>query len=96
MELAVIGREEFCMGFNLAGIRNVFETDAPGEAINKVFENPEIGVVVLDESLIPKIDEFDRQKLEGSVRPVVVTLSLKEESDALRKMIKKSIGVELW
>ncbi len=96
MELAVIGREDFCLGFSLAGIRNVFEADDPADAIRTVSENPEIGVVVLDESLLEKVDEFEKLKLEGSVRPVFITLSLKEDSDDLRKMIKKSIGVELW
>ena len=96
MELAVIGREDFCLGFSLAGVRNIFETSEPGEAIGMVNQNPEVGVVIFDESLLEKLDEFEKSKIEGSVRPVFVMLSLKEESDALKKMIKKSIGVELW
>ena len=96
MELAVIGREDFCLGFSLAGVRNIFETESPADALKKVADDPEIGVVVFDESLLEKVDEFEKARLEGSVRPVFVTLSLKEESDDLKRMIKKSIGVELW
>lgn len=96
MEIAVIGKEDFCLGFSLAGITNIFETENPAEAIGKTFEDQEIGVVVVDESLMGKLDEFEKAKLEASVRPVFMTLSLKEESDELKKMIKKSIGVELW
>ena len=96
MELAVIGREDFCLGFSLAGIRNIFETENPAEAIIKVMEDQEMGVVVIDESLMDKLDEFEKAKIEASVRPVFMMLSLKEESDAIKKMIKKSIGVELW
>ena len=96
MELAVIGKEDFCIGFSLAGVRNVFETAEPADAIERVNQNQEVGVVIFDESLLNKIDEFEKSKIEGSVRPVFVMLSLNEESDALRKMIKKSIGVELW
>ena len=96
MDLAVIGREDFCMGFSLAGIRDIFETENPSEAIRKVNEKAEVGVVVFDESLLGKLDEFEKASLESSVRPVFVMLSLKEESDVLKKMIKKSIGVELW
>ncbi len=96
MELAIIGKEDFCLGFSLAGVRNVFETENPAEAISKVMEDNEVGVVVLDESLMGKLDEFEKARLDSSVRPVFMTLSLKEESDALKKMIKKSIGVELW
>lgn len=96
MEIAVIGKEDFCVGFSLSGIRNMFETEAPQEALGKVYDDVDIGVVVFDESLLEKLDEFERARLENSVRPVFVTLSLKEESEAIRRMIKKSIGVELW
>ena len=96
MELAVIGKEDFCLGFSLAGVRNILETESPAEALRKVSEDSGVGVVVFDESLMEKLDEFERARLEASIRPVFVMLSLKEESDALKKMIKKSIGVELW
>ena len=96
MELAVIGKEDFCLGFSLAGVRNIFETAEPAEAIEIVNRNPGIGVVIFDESLLDKLDEFEKSKIESSVRPVFVMLSLKEENDALKRMIKKSIGVELW
>lgn len=96
MEIAVIGKENFCLGFSLAGIRNIFETESPAEAITKVINDQDVGVVVVDESLMDRLDEFEKTKLEASVRPVFITLSLKEESDTIKKMIKKSIGVELW
>lgn len=96
MELAVIGKEGFCLGFSLAGVRNIFETENPAEAVSKVIEDQEVGVVVVDESLMDRLDEFEKAKIEASVRPVFMTLSLREESDALKKMIKKSIGIELW
>lgn len=96
MELAVIGKEDFCLGFSLAGVRNIFETESPADALKNVSDDLEIGVVVFDESLLGKVDEFERARLEGSIRPVFVTLSLKEDSGTLKKMIKKSIGVELW
>ena len=96
MEIAVIGKEDFCLGFSLAGVRNIFETAEPADAVGIVNKNQEIGIVIFDESLLNKLDEFEKSKIEGSVRPVFVMLSLNEESDALKKMIKKSIGVELW
>ena len=96
MELAVIGREDFCLGFGLAGVRSVYETDNPTEALKEVIADGSIGVVVFDESLLGGLDEFEKARLETSVRPVFVMLSLNEECDALKRMIKKSIGVELW
>ncbi len=96
MELAVIGKEDFCLGFSLAGIRNIHETENPVDAVKNVLADESIGVVVFDESLLGGLDEFEKAKLETSVRPVFVMLSTKEESDTLKRMIKKSIGVELW
>lgn len=96
MELAVIGKEDFCLGFSLTGVRNIFETENPAEAVRNVIKDQDVGVVVIDESLMDRLDEFEKAKIEASVRPVFMTLSLKEENDALKKMIKKSIGVELW
>lgn len=96
MELAVIGKEDFCLGFSLAGIRNIHETENPDDAVKSVMADESIGVVVFDEALAGKLGEFEKAKLEASVRPVFVMLSLKEESEDLKKMIKKSIGVELW
>ncbi|HIG98276.1 TPA: hypothetical protein HA231_02550 [Candidatus Woesearchaeota archaeon] len=95
MELAVIGREDFCLGFSLAGVRNVFETESPADSLGKVFENAGVGVVVFDESLAEKLDEFEKAKIEASVMPVFVMLSLKEERDDLKRMIKKTLGIEL-
>ena len=96
MELAVIGRDDFCLGFGLAGVRNIHETESPSDAIRNVMGDESIGVVVFDEALAGKLDEFEKARLEASVRPVFVMLSLKEESEDLKRMIKKSIGVELW
>ena len=95
MEVAVIGREEFCLGFQLAGVGRVFNTDKPGEAISAVQNDPETGIVIFDESLLEMMDEEDRESLAESLRPVYINVSTRPSEDSLKKMIKKSIGVEL-
>ncbi len=95
MEIAIIGKEDFCLGFRLTGINKVFETDQPREAIKQVKQDQSIGVVILDEKLMSALDEYDKQELEDSLKPVFIMLSTKASEEYLRKMIRKSIGVEL-
>lgn len=55
----------------------------------------EIGIVVIDDHLLRQMDERTREKVERSVRPVFVPLSTEASQDTLRRMIIKSIGVDL-
>ncbi len=95
MEIAVIGREEFCLGFRLAGVKKLFETNEPKGAMSSVEADSEVGVVIFDESLIETLDSNDRAEMEDSLKPIYITLSKESSEDNLKKMIRKSIGVEL-
>lgn len=95
MEIAVIGEENFCLGFRLAGIKKIFETDEPQEALAGVKEDASIGIVIFDENLREKLDVDEKEELENSMRPVFITLSTEASEDTLKKMIRKSIGVDL-
>ncbi len=95
MEIAVIGGEEFCLGFRLAGVKKIFETSEPKDAILSVKADSEAGVVIFDERLAGKLDSSDKAEIEDSLRPIYITLSKESSEDSLRKMIRKSIGVEL-
>jgi len=97
MRLAVIGSPEFTVGFQLAGITLVKDV---GEDIMKDVEDiknkGDIGVVVIEEKTLASLGEHDRKVIEDSVEPVFISLSTEATQDNLRKMIKKSIGVDLW
>ena len=95
MEIAVIGKEDFCLGFRLAGINRIFETDNPREAINRVKQIQEVGVVVFDQNLAEKLDDDEKKDIEDSLRPIYLNLSTEASEDSLKKMIRKSIGVEI-
>ena len=95
MEIAVIGKEDFCLGFRLAGINRIFETDDPREAINQVKQVQEVGVVVFDQNLAEKLDDDEKKDIEDSLRPIYLNLSTEASEDSLKKMIRKSIGVEI-
>ena len=95
MEIAVIGGEDFCLGFRLTGIKKIFETDEPQQALSKVKEDSSIGIVIFDENLTEKLDVDEKEALENSLRPVYITLSTQTSEDTLKRMIRKSIGVDL-
>lgn len=96
MDIAVIGSEEFVLGFRLAGIRRVFVAK-PEDYQSKIFEamaDPNIGILAADakdlEILAPNI----RAKITDSIQPVVVPIG-RGETD-LREKVKRAIGVDLY
>ena len=95
MEMAVIGKQDFCLGFRLAGIQKIFETDDPREPIKSLKQHPEVGVVVFDQALSQKLDQRELQDLEESLKPIYLWLSTEASEDSLKKMVRKSIGVEI-
>ena len=97
VKLAVVGSNEFVVGFQLAGIRDIFEVSNNYFNELKNFKNKkEIGVVVVDEKIMEKIEPYQRLEIEASVDPVFIPISTKVEQDSLKRLIKKSIGVDLW
>lgn len=95
MEIAVIGEEDFCLGFRLAGIKKIFETREPKQAISEIKKDEQTGIVIFDEKLLGKLDSDEKAELEDSIKPIYIALSTNASDDSLKKMIRKSIGVEL-
>ena len=96
MTMAVLGGNEFVVGFQLAGIRQAFE--AKGSLMDRIKEiksNPSIKIVVMDENLLNGLDRQDRLDIEASVAPVFVPLSTSSSQENLRFLIKKSIGIDI-
>ncbi|MBI2112938.1 V-type ATP synthase subunit F [Candidatus Woesearchaeota archaeon] len=94
-EIAVIGPVEFTLGFRLAGIKHVVDTGSLSEGMVKLLDNSEVGIVITDEETMSSLDEYIKEKVIGSINPVVVVVSDKVQQDELRKMIIQSIGVDL-
>ena len=99
MAVAVLGGNEFIVGFQLAGIRRVIEVkENISDIMEKIGElkgNKEISIAIVDEKLLNKLDKHDRFDIEASVSPVFVPLSTSSSQENLRYLIKKSIGVDL-
>jgi V/A-type H+/Na+-transporting ATPase subunit F len=96
-KMAAFGTEEFAMGFQLAGIKEIIvAADDPKDQICELIKSNDIGIVIIDEDTTNKLDEYLRHDIEDSVKPVFIMLSEKAEDESLRRMIRKSIGVDLW
>ena len=98
-ELAVVGDSEFVMGFQLIGIKKIFEGESRQDLKEKFTETMKdfnVGIIVTNDSSIKKLDQNFRRNVENSITPVVVVLSIDAfAQDNLRDMIKKAIGIDL-
>jgi len=96
MDIAVIGSEEFVLGFRLAGIRRVFVAK-PENYQAKIFEamaDPNIGILAADAKDLEVLAPNVRAKVTDSIQPVVVPIG-RGETD-LREKVKRAIGVDLY
>lgn len=97
VKIAVVGSNEFIVGFQLAGIRNIVESsNKPFNDLKNLKESKDLGVVVVDEKIMENLEQHQRFEIEASVDPVFIPISTKVEQDSLKRLIKKSIGVDLW
>ena len=97
VKTVVLGSNEFVVGFQLAGIKDTIEvSNNPMNDINKLRESKEHGVIIIDEVVMENLDKHDRISVEDSVDPVFIPVSIRIEQESLKRLIKKSIGVDLW
>ena len=98
MELAVVGSQEFTLGFQLAGISNTFNPETEDEMssqLKSLLNSKEVGIIVIDSSIMSTLPERLRDQLSASVTPTVLGIGT-EEDTTLRDTIRKAIGVDLW
>lgn len=93
MQLAALGGSEFTLGFRLAGIRKVM--DFKGEQdIDTLMRDPSVGVVIMEQVAFDGLNEHRKDDVVNSIKPVFVVVS-EQPQEELRKMIIRSIGVDL-
>ena len=97
VKIAVAGGNEFIVGFQLAGIMDTIEmNDNIFDGLKMLKKRKDIGIVVVDEKIIDRLEMSQRLEIEASVDPVFIPVSTKVEQDSLKRLIKKSVGVDLW
>jgi len=92
MNIAVIGEDEFTLGFRLAGVRAVqFKTESD---IDAVLRDEHLGIIITSKKTFDSLNDNRKDDVMKSIKPVVVVVS-DEPQEELRKMIIRSIGVDL-
>ncbi len=96
MDIAVIGSDEFVLGFRLAGLRRVFVANKENyqEILLKAMEEPDIGVLAADGKDLDLLTPNVKTRVMDSIQPVVVPVG-RGETD-LREKVKRAIGVDLY
>ncbi|MBO7409902.1 MAG: V-type ATP synthase subunit F [Candidatus Methanomethylophilaceae archaeon] len=96
MDIAVIGSDEFVLGFRLAGLRCVFVATPENyqEVMLKAMEEPDIGVLAADGKDLDLLTPQVKARVMDSIQPVVVPVG-RGETD-LREKGKRAIGVDLY
>lgn len=96
MEMAVVGEEDFVLGFRLVGIRKAYGTsqDKMEETIEQVLDDKDVGVLVLHTDDMDHMSAHMKRRLGTAARPVVIAVGRKEEED-LRAKVRRAIGVDL-
>ena len=96
MDIAVIGSDEFVLGFRLAGLRRVFVATPENyqEVLLKAMEELDIGVLAADGKDLDLLTPNVRTKVMDSIQPVVVPVG-RGETD-LREKVKRAIGIDLY
>ncbi|MFP4169501.1 MAG: V-type ATP synthase subunit F [Methanomassiliicoccales archaeon] len=96
MEVAVLGNEEFVLGFRLAGVKRI-HTAGPDDYEDRLIEllgDSEIGVLAVRSEDLETIGPTVKARAMESIAPVVVPVG-GEEGD-LREKVKRAIGVDLY
>ena len=96
MQIAVLGSDEFVLGFRLAGIRRVFVANSENyqEKVLEAMSQPTIGILAVDAKDLDNLSHQVRQKVMDSIQPVVVPVG-GDDSD-LREKVKRAIGVDVY
>jgi V/A-type H+/Na+-transporting ATPase subunit F len=97
-QLAVIGSQQFTLGFRLAGIRRIWDVASEDElekAVAEARRDDDVAILVMETADVRRLTPRTRSELVASVRPTMVAVG-REEDNTLREKIKQAVGVDLW
>lgn len=96
MEIAVVGSEDFVVGFRLAGIRKVYgvEPDKLQETIMQLVQEKSVGILAVHSKDLERLPQQLRDRLMASVDPVVIPVG--EEEGDIRDKVRRAMGIDLY
>ncbi len=104
MRIVAVGQSETVIGFQLAGIKDVYEVNDEWEAENvlrEIKDMPDVAIVILPRGIANKIRKFlNDWKMEKGIYPVILEIpDVQEEEkyeDPMRSLIRRAIGVDIY
>jgi vacuolar-type H+-ATPase subunit F/Vma7 len=96
MDIIAIGTTEFLPGFALAGVRTTLLADEKNVR-DILTRHGDAGVIIIDETLLRDFTSAEREEVETSTKPVIISLGKDNEyyNKRLRQSIMETIGVDL-
>ena len=96
MDIAVVGSDEFVVGFRLAGIRKVYgvSPDELPRTIEALMADESIGILAVHTKDIEKLPQQLRDRMISSVDPVVIPVG--EEEGDIRDKVRRAMGIDLY
>ena len=94
-QIAVIGREEFTLGFRLVGVQETHGTDNYPEKVRELVSRDDLGIVIAEQEDLEELPARTRKEVRNSVDPVVVPLSQEAEDSNLKEQIRQVIGADI-
>jgi V/A-type H+-transporting ATPase subunit F len=102
MKIGVVGDFDTVAGFRLAGVREAYEVEKPGEAVEslKKLMKEDVGLIIITERLAEQIRDETAALTEGKALPLIVEIPDKQGSiegkvDPIMALIKKAVGVDI-
>lgn len=96
MEIAVVGSEDFVIGFRLAGIKKVHGVppEKLQETIVSLMEEEDIGILAVHTTDLENLPQHLKDKMMGSVDPVVIPVG--EDEGDIRDKVRRAMGIDLY
>lgn len=97
--IAVVGKEEFVLGFKLVGITRCYPVKGDEELEDRVRDlltgESGVGILIMRQTDLPRLSKRTQLDIEKTVMPVVITVGT-EKDTILQDRVKQVMGVDLW
>ncbi|MCK5310057.1 MAG: V-type ATP synthase subunit F [Thermoplasmata archaeon] len=96
MSMAVVGSEEFSIGFMLAGIEKVYKADASNasQIMQSLLDNEKYAIVIVQEELVDALPRNLRYRITNAIKPLFVGVGHSTGTD-LQDKVKRAVGIDL-
>ena len=96
MEIAVVGSEEFVVGFRLAGIKKVYgvSQEKLQDTIAELMDKKDIGILAVNTKDLERLPQLFMDRIMNSVDPVVIPVG--EEEGDMRAKVRRAMGIDLY